>query len=375
MRVGRLPALLLALLVAPGLLLVGLSPLVAPRSALALHDTIAPQHAHAHGHDAPGQQGADGQHAHDAGPAGHEASEGLALAAGADPVTQRAPDRCAAGAPLRAYDVVATAVDITLNRYLDHDPQGRMYVLAEDLSRVRAEEARNESARAEGSEPAVSLGLQGDAIQPLTLRANQGECLRVRLRNELPNRELAGLEVHGAGLRVGSSGAPAVAASREALVAPGGTVTYEWMVDVDEREGTHYLHSPGADRFQTGHGLFGAVIVEPKGSTYLDPLTGRELRSGWAAIITTPSGKSFREAVLYYHEVGNEQYQLLDKRGTFVPLVDPLTTAYRPGARALNYRSEPFMNRLLLQQSLTGSFDESVAYGSYTFGDDRKSVV
>lgn len=92
------------------------------------------------------------------------------------------------------------------------------------------------------------------------------------------------------------------------------------------------------------------------------------------AVITAASG-SFREMALYYHEVGDELYQFLDGEGKLVPLVDPLTSAYRPGARAINYRSEPFMNRLLLQQRLEGRFDESVAYSSYAFGDPATPII
>src|SRR5438132_288611 len=84
----------------------------------------------------------------------HEASEGLSLVAQAppDPVSTRSA--CPKDAPERRYDVVAINVDITLNRYLDHDPEGRMYVLAQDLGRVREEEKANARARAEGTEPA-----------------------------------------------------------------------------------------------------------------------------------------------------------------------------------------------------------------------------
>src|SRR5439155_12600670 len=82
----------------------------------------------------------------------HEASEGLSLVAQAppDPVSTRSA--CPKDAPERRYDVVAINVDITLNRYLDHDPEGRMYVLAQDLGRVREEEKANARARAEGTE-------------------------------------------------------------------------------------------------------------------------------------------------------------------------------------------------------------------------------
>ena len=88
---------------------------------------------------------------------------------------------------------------------------------------------------------------------------------------------------------------PAIATNRAAAADPGQTVEYEWMVSLDEPEGTHYFHSHGDDREQTSHGLFGALIVEPVGSAYLDPRSGREQASGWDASIRAASGNSFRD--------------------------------------------------------------------------------
>lgn len=303
----------------------------------------------------------------------HEQTQGFVLQAASAAATP--PAACVAGAPMRAYEVSAIDVDITYDRYLDHDPQGRMYVLDEDVSRVRAEEAQNARARANGAEPAVSIGLQGDAIQPLTLRVDQGECLRIRLRDRFSDGQPVGLRIHGAGEYVAGALTPVTDANAAAYATPDHDVVYEWMVGTSEPTGTHYFNSPGDDRSATSHGLFGAVIVEPRGATHLDPTTGRTITSGWQAVIRGPDGTSFREAVLYYHEVGDELYQLLNKEGVFVPLVDPLTTAYRPAARALNYRSEPFMNRLQLQVSLIGTFDESAAYSSYVFGDPATPMI
>ncbi|HVM05814.1 MAG TPA: multicopper oxidase domain-containing protein [Acidimicrobiales bacterium] len=300
---------------------------------------------------------------------GHQQGEGLPLAAQEPDERRPAGGGCARGAPVRRYDVVAIGVDITVNRYLDHDPEGRMYALEGDVERVRAEERRNEEARATGAEPAVSVGLQGDAIQPLTLRARPGECLRVRLRNALPGDEAASFHLHGGALVVAGTNIAAVAAQPRALARPGSSVTYEWAIGAAEPEGTHYFHSHGATRVQTGHGLFGAVIVEPAGSQWSDPLTGEPAATGWAATVRTAGGSDFRESVVYYHEIGHENYQLRDRAGGLVPLVDPITSAYRPGARALNYRSEPFSNRLALQHSVTGRPDVSLAYSSYAFGD------
>ncbi|MGI8425786.1 MAG: multicopper oxidase domain-containing protein [Actinomycetota bacterium] len=311
-------------------------------------------------------------------PSGHESAEGLRLAQTKGESVDPGPG-CKSGAVVRNYKVAAIDVDISINRFLDHDPQGRMYVLEKELPRVRREEAQNAAAReasASGLEPAVTVGLQGDAIQPLTLRVNQGECLRIRLRNAMKTQP-ASLHLHGASLRVRGAG-PAIANNPAATARRGQSVTYEWMVDRAEPEGTHYFHSHGDLREQTSHGLFGAVIVEPAGSKWLDPLDPkgeRPLESGWAAIIQTgKKGGSFREFALYYHEIGHENYRLLGKEGEFVPLVDTLTNSYRPGARAINYRSEPFSNRLELQNAMMGKFDEAVAYSSYSFGDPATPI-
>lgn len=311
-------------------------------------------------------------------PSSHEDS-GLKLVSASD-ASDRAGARepsgtkCAPGAPRRAVRLTALSVDITLNRYLDHDPRGRMFALDEDIERVREEERRNAAARAGSVEPAVSAGLQGDAIGPLVLRVRPGECLRVALRNALEDGDAASFHLHGAGVRV-LGGGPASASNPEAYAAPGATVTYEWQVPEDEPEGTHYFHSVGNEREQVAHGLFGALIVEPPGSTWLDPRSGLPLRAGWDAVITQPRGPSFREFTLIYHEVGDETYQVTTRDGSFAPLVDPLSQAYRPGSRALNYRSEPFMHRLALGTQRTGRVDESLAYSSYAYGDPATPIT
>ena len=55
-----------------------------------------------------------------------------------------------------------------LNRWGDHEPQGRMYALESAVEAVRAEERRNADARTAtatngaAADPAASVGLQGD---------------------------------------------------------------------------------------------------------------------------------------------------------------------------------------------------------------------
>ena len=82
----------------------------------------------------------------------HAASEGYVLGDSSAPDQASTHAKCASGAPVRSYDVAAIAVDITLNRFLDHDPKGRMYVLEQDVAKVRAEEARNAAARQQHKE-------------------------------------------------------------------------------------------------------------------------------------------------------------------------------------------------------------------------------
>ena len=301
-------------------------------------------------------------------------NEGFVLRSKVGQESVRQGKTCSPGSPVREYSVATINVEITLNRFLDHDLLGCMYVLDEDLARVRREEAQNRTARATGAEPAVTQGLQGDAIQPLTIRVNQGECLRVTLRNGLKDGEPGSFHLHGSGRYIAPTGQAALATNPDTIVAPGESVIYEWMVEADEQEGTHYFHSHGNSREQTSHGLFGAVIVEPKGSAFLDPIRDRELRSGWAAIIQNPSGSDFREFVFYYHEIGNDKFRHRDRDGKQVSLSDPITHIYKPGGRALSYRSEPFMNRLKLQEETIGLKDEALGYGSYSFGDPATPI-
>ena len=313
----------------------------------------------AHDHDS---------HAHSHTDAGHEQSEGFTLAAQTG--TTPAGSACKPSMPRREIALSAIAVDVTLNRFGDHDPRGRMFAFTDLTDEIRAEEKRNADARTGRGDYAVTPGLQGDAIQPPVVRARPGECLRLTVRNDLD--EPASLHVHGGALMVGA--APAVATNPTATAAPGATVTYTWAIPAGEREGTHYFHSHGDERAQTSHGMFGAIVIEPSGSRWTDPRTGEDAR-GWDAVITPPDGRAFREFALFYHEVGDEQYQLRAADDSLVPLVDPLLSAYRPGSRAINFRSEPFMNRMRLQQRLTGRFDESLAYSSYAFGDPATPIL
>ena len=93
---------------------------------------------------------------------------------------------CPTGAPLKSFDVQAINVDITLNRFGDHDPTGKMYVLSSRVAAVRAQETAPLPNR-------VSIGLREDA-NPTA----RGACERGRLRRDQLHEQRIGRSIRRA---------------------------------------------------------------------------------------------------------------------------------------------------------------------------------
>jgi hypothetical protein len=337
------------------------------------------------------------------------ASAGAATTAAAAATATANP--CAT-APHDTFNVSAINVDMTLNKYGVHDPNAFMYVLNSNISAVRAEEASGQ----------VSTGLGDDPIQPLVIRAHEGDCVTVNLTNattfgvqamDQPPIENVGdtcsgpPDCTGALVRTApeniawnADGLPGMSAAdvssavgnnTDNTAAPSKTASYTVYMDPALGEGAHVFHSTGDIRQLQGHGLFGAIISEPTGSQWLDPNKNNQpLRSGWDATIQMPQGPSFREFALLFHEVGDEGYrQIYEKAGVTcntaegevqsaagvspagceLPVVDKFTDAYRPCSKAINYRSECFYEREVTQKNAGFTPDEAQDYGSYANGD------
>lgn len=183
---------------------------------------------------------------------------------------------CPTGAPTKSFDVQSINVDIPYNRFGDHDPNGRMYVLSNRIADVREQEASQE----------VSIGLRDDPIQPLVIRANQGECVSITYTNNADGGDF-GLHVDGLPFASDSSG-DAVGRNAASNPAKGGSRTYRYWIPVDPTlEGAHYLHPGPGFRDVANHGLFGSLVVESPGSTYLDPNAQSEAQ----ARPPSPAGK------------------------------------------------------------------------------------
>ncbi len=286
------------------------------------------------------------------------------LAPVSDAALSRAPSALPVVPPERTktFNISSVNVRITINRFGDNIPDGFMYVLDENITAMREEEARR----------MPSLGLRDDLIQPLVIRANVGDMVVINFTNRLAAGR-ASMNVSGLEFDVDSHGSH-VGMNPDSLVDPGQTTTYRWIVtDKPTMEGSYVFTSMGDRRTQQSLGLFGVLNVEPRGSTYLNPINGQPLKSGWDAIIVDPNGKDFREDTIIYHEFGDETFTIRDKNGTGLPVNDFIGT-YRPGSRAINYRSEPFFRRQELLETTLGHHDESQSYGSYMFGDPATTI-
>jgi LysM repeat protein/FtsP/CotA-like multicopper oxidase with cupredoxin domain len=303
----------------------------------------------------------------------------LASNTGVEPVSMNG-GLCPKTAPVRHYDVSAINVEISLNQWLDYYP-GYMYALTENIDKIREEEAKNAEAReSEGHHDpgGVKNGIQDQWIQPLVIRGNQGDCVKITLNNKLDFGEEVSLHINGADMVMSETGQPALTTNPDSVAEEGESIEMEWYIHPDTQEGGRQFHTFSNDRELTVMGMFGVFVVEPQGSNYYEPLgTGpaTEARSGWQVMIDNGDGPDFREFVLIYHEVGDEAFRPVNKHGDFLPQRDPLTDAYRPGARAINYRSEPFgINNMHVQHEYFGFEDESMGYSSYTFGDAAPTI-
>ena len=119
----------------------------------------------------------------------------------------------------------------------------------------------------EGYDPgAVKNGLQSQWIQPLVIRGNQGDCVKMTLRNQLEGGEDVSLNMPTApawwwhlpgSLR--RRRIPTASRRRE-------SVELEWYIPPTQQEGGRQFHSYSHDRELPVMGLFGTFCDRAKGS-------------------------------------------------------------------------------------------------------------
>lgn len=287
---------------------------------------------------------------------------------------------CPSAAPVRQLHVVALEARIAYNGHGEHDPYGLLYAV------VRP-----------GETPESAVERAREAPEPLVLRANEGDCLEVRLTNMLdpagpfatehaplgrrdgdpflPLEPLAGTP---AGLRVSlhpqlllydvrySDGA-AIGHNRDSTVGPGQSILYRWYAD---RElGATNLLDYGDVRGHRHHGLFAGLNIQPRRATYHDPISGAPAFDGAQADIRVPGAADFREFTVFFQDGVN----LRDASGRTIPDADDDGDGDRfdpedQGQKGFNYRTEPFRNRLSGREPVHHNRDNPL------HGDDLANV-
>ncbi|WP_101295026.1 multicopper oxidase domain-containing protein [Halegenticoccus soli] len=346
------------------------------------------------------------------------------------------PDEPDEGGRVRHFTVHAIEVDLVFNRYGLHQPNAAVYVLEENLDEARAasgvvpcgnrlvddgpfcddrpkrrddhEHANDEAHHHDGrhdhggddhehdhkhdhDHPSVDEvcrldnGLKRDddvdtrVLQPLVLRANQGDVFEIEFVNHLDRHA----SIHQTSLpyEVEESDGMDVGFNPDTTAAPGETVTYRWFAD---ELGTHFFldganqavdsaDEPPQVANLLSRGLFGSACVYPQGTTTTDPFTGEPDPSGVQADVHVPEdlteqatlegfvpGVDYREVLIHYHTpegiVTAEGDQL-----TFPESDVPQTV------HAINYRADPTGNRI--DPDRCPACDSSEFYSSWIHGD------
>ncbi len=318
---------------------------------------------------------------------------------------------CPAGTRLRSLSIDAITVPVPLNRRLNIvDPFGEIYVLRDEEEAVRADPRRRVplALRANAGEDCVDVlfrseleDVQGQPLSKVSahihfmqfdVQASDGVDTGFNYEQTVRPFRAEGETLTAAGaagdrsLRLGSTTrfqpgelvgvgvdqdrsfetrtVQAVAGDTLALDAPlqsahaaGEVVStefvrYRWYPDV--QFGTAFFHDHVNVLFSGQHGLAGAFVSEPPGSTYHDPRTGAEMQSGPIADIRTAAplsvdvAGSFRELVLF----------LMDD--------NPLTAIDRSSGSSMNLRVEPVEHR---------SRDPALRFSSAEAGDPETPVL
>ena len=110
-------------------------------------------------------------------------------------------------------------------------------------------------------------------ISPLVLRATKGDTVKVKLKNEIPNRKV-GIHLVGPGANAADDGTH-IGNNASSLLNHNQSRTYTWTCDFED---VYVFHDGGdfrgSESGTNAHGLFGALVVEPTGSRWTDPKQG-----------------------------------------------------------------------------------------------------
>ncbi|MCA1032564.1 multicopper oxidase domain-containing protein [Bacillus timonensis] len=258
----------------------------------------------------------------------------------------------------RVYHVVAISIRVVFNKFGDFSENGRLFVLKENVTRMKELVKNN---------PFTPV----DLVQPLAIRANVGDEVEIHLENELD--QPVSMHFQDIEYDVLKADGAYVGNNPDTTVGKNEKIIYRFKVD---REAICYFSDLGDplshEESTNRRGLWGALIVEPRGSSWTSPETGMPINSGVYADIHNPLAPSFREYVWFFHDEGN----IKDLAGN--DPIDPHTGEPDESLHAINYRVEPMRNRLKLIKEGVVCPDcegEEVHHDSWVFGDPSTPIL
>lgn len=271
---------------------------------------------------------------------------------------------CESAKDVKLFEIAAVQAKVVYNRYGWNDPQGRFFVLKEELERHGGLDAYIDK---------VEKGKI--CVEPLVIRANAGDCIEIRFTNLLPEyieespfqlktlTDIVGYHIHLVKFDTIVSDGAANGWNNIA-----GARKYETLVErffANTELNTVFFHDHLFANSHQQHGMFGALIVEEAGATFHHIRTGKPLSFGTKAVIKRRDGTSFREYALFVHDFAF----LFDKDGR--PLNPPEVPGSHddPGVMGINYRSEPMRERL------DGKEDPAYLFSSLVHGDPATPIL
>lgn len=271
---------------------------------------------------------------------------------------------CCTEENIKVFEIAAVQAKLVYNRFGWHDPQGRFFVLKEDIEK-------------EGTLERYLSKVESGEIrpEPLVIRVNAGDCIEIRLTNFLPEfiegnefqrktlTDIVGYHIHLVKFDTIVSDGAANGWNNIA-----GARKCETLIErffANEELNTVFFHDHLFANMHQQHGMFGAVIVEPAGAVFLDPKTGENLKSGTKAVIRTADGKSFREFALFLHDFA----LLFDRDGKPLNPPEHPGSDDDPGVMGINYRCEPMPERLKIKN------DPAHIFSSFVYGDPDTPVL
>ncbi|MGN0334804.1 MAG: multicopper oxidase domain-containing protein [Lachnospiraceae bacterium] len=271
---------------------------------------------------------------------------------------------CSSHGNVKVFEIALVQAKVTYNSYGWNNPQGRFFVMKEELER-------------HGGLDAYIKKIENGTInaEPLVIRANAGDCIEVRLTNLLPEflegnafqmetkTDIAGYHIHLVKFDTIVSDGAANGWNNIA-----GARKYETLIErffLNTELQTVFFHDHLFANAHQMHGVFGALLVEEAGATFHDIHTGKEISYGTKAVIRKRDGSSFREFALFVHDFA----LLFDKDGN--PLNPPEVPGSHedPGVMGINYRCEPIRERLKDRS------DPAYVFSSFAHGDPATPIL